>query len=240
MSDGTTGRTLTRKPATDWRRLHEMSDDDVLAAISDDPDINPLDEDCWKDARLVGKPTKGSIADARFARAVTRATIETCWLQRYETTIDRLQGVDAVGTDFFRVALNALLDARLVRLIRLLEKSDRTASFWYLHRTKPNIVDDTSKRLGIDLSKIEELSSKLRPIRDRAFIHIDKKAVFDPQQLYRDAGIQVSELKSVCVSLWEIMKEIYCLTFGKDFEYDEYDGSDIGRLAEFRDAAEAK
>ncbi len=41
------------KPKTDWRRLRSMSDVEIHAAIVDDPDAGPTDENFWKDARVV-------------------------------------------------------------------------------------------------------------------------------------------------------------------------------------------
>jgi hypothetical protein len=235
MNADTTGKTSVHEPATDWRRLHEMEDD---AASAEDPDVSPLDEDSWKKARLVGKPSKASLSAARFQRTVTRVTIEACWLHRYQTAIDRLQNVEAVGTDFFRIAYSALLDGRLIRLLSLLEESNRCASFWYLRRINPNIVDAAVAQAGIDLKMLKELSTKLRPIRNGAFVHIDKHEVFNPQRLYHNASIQIRDLNLICTKLHEMMEEIYRVTFKKNFEYDEYDGSDILRLAGLRDVAE--
>jgi hypothetical protein len=240
MSGDTTGKISNAELATDWRRLHEMTDEEAHAAIADDPDLDPTDENFWKSARLVGRPSKASRSTARFQRTVTRVTIEAIWLHRYQTAIDKLQIAEAVGTDFFRVALSALLDARLVRLIRLLEQSSRTASFWYLYRAEPKIVNSAAERSGVDLDKFRKLSEKLRAVRNRTFMHIDRHEVFDPQRVYRDAAIQLEDLASACIKLREIMNEIYRLTFDKDFECDEYEGSDISILMRLRDAAEAE
>lgn len=240
MSGDTFGKTSRDEPATDWRRLHEMTDEEVEAGIADDPDLQPLGEEFWKTARLVGQPSRSVRAAARFNRAVTRASIEACWLQRYQISIDRLKTEDAAGTDFFRVAFIALQDARLVRLIRLLEESPRTASFWYLHRANRRLVESAAERVGLDLDKLKEISAKLRSIRNGTFIHIDKNEVFAPQILYREAAIQAQDIAAVSLNLLEVMKEIYRVTFGKGYEYDEYDGSDVPVLARLRDIAEAE
>ena len=239
MSGDTIGKTSRHEPGSDWRRLHEMTDDEVEAAIADDPDVHPLGEEFWKTARLVGRPSRSLRSAVRFNRAVTRVSIEACWLQRYQIAIDRLKTEDAVGTDFFRVAFIALQDARLVRLIRLLQESPRTASFWYLHRVNRPLVESAAKRVDFDLNKLKEISARLRSIRNGAFIHIDKQKVFDPQRLYRDVAIHTQEIPSIVLKLFELMKEIYQVTFSKGYEYDEYDGSDVPALARLRDTAEA-
>jgi hypothetical protein len=48
MSDDNSGTTSTTEPKTDWRRLRSMTDEEVHAAIIDDPDANPTDEVFWK------------------------------------------------------------------------------------------------------------------------------------------------------------------------------------------------
>jgi uncharacterized protein len=53
MSDDTSGTTSTTEPKTDWRRLRSMTDEEVHAAIIDDPDAKPTDEAFQKDARVV-------------------------------------------------------------------------------------------------------------------------------------------------------------------------------------------
>jgi len=53
MNDDTSGDTSETEPATDWKRLRTMTDEEVHAAITADPDIKPTDEAFWKDARVV-------------------------------------------------------------------------------------------------------------------------------------------------------------------------------------------
>ena len=240
MNGDTIGKTSRNEPDTDWRRLHEMTDKEVEAAIADDPGLQPLGEELWRTAQLVGRPSRSSRSTAGFNRAVTRITVEACWLHRYQISLDKLKSQEVVGTDFFRVAFIALQDARLVRLIRLLDENSRTASFWYLHRVNRHLVDSAALSAGLDLCRLKDISAKLRTIRNGTFIHIDKHHVFEPQTLYQEAAIEVQDISSVGGKLFETMKEIHRVAFDRDFEYDEYDGSDIAVLARLRDAAEAQ
>lgn len=61
MSGGTTGKTSKAEPKTDWRRLRRMSDEEVHAAVLDDPDIRPTNEDFWKTARVVMPTSKKTV-----------------------------------------------------------------------------------------------------------------------------------------------------------------------------------
>ena len=53
MSGDTIGKTSKAEPSTDWRRLRGMTDAEVHAAVVEDPEIRPTDEDFWKAARVV-------------------------------------------------------------------------------------------------------------------------------------------------------------------------------------------
>jgi hypothetical protein len=87
-------------------------------------------------------------SDDRFNQTVKRIGAEAFWLHTYQSAIDSMKRVDAIGLDFFRVSLNALKDARLIRLIRALEDDSQTASFWtclsptrHLSRRPPSLPD---------------------------------------------------------------------------------------------------
>jgi HEPN superfamily AbiU2-like protein len=146
-----------------------------------------------------------------------------------------MRGVHAHGLDFFRVSLNSLKDARLVRLIRVLDRDPRTASFWYLLRTNEPLIVRAAKAAKLDLVTLGTLADKLLPIRNRTFMHIDRDDVSEPQKLYDKAGITHAEVDRAIDGLWKTMKAVHCEVFGKDPEYDWYAGDDVRALADLRD-----
>jgi hypothetical protein len=44
MNDDTSGTTSRTDPKTDWRRLRSMTDEEIHAAIIEDPDAKATDE----------------------------------------------------------------------------------------------------------------------------------------------------------------------------------------------------
>jgi hypothetical protein len=77
MSDDISGTTSKTEPKTDWRRLRSMNDEEVHAAIIDDPDAKPTDEAFWKEARVVMPRRKETVTmrlDARSSRMVPQRT----------------------------------------------------------------------------------------------------------------------------------------------------------------------
>ena len=53
MNDHTSGTTPKTDPKTDWRRLRSMTDEEIHAAIIEDPDAKAADEGFWKEAHVV-------------------------------------------------------------------------------------------------------------------------------------------------------------------------------------------
>jgi hypothetical protein len=86
-------------------------------------------------------------SNARYTHAVRRIGAEAFWLKTYHAAICGMK-VKAEGLDFFRVTLNALKEARLLRLIRVLEESKQTASFWYVLKQNPRKYREPRRRLG--------------------------------------------------------------------------------------------
>ena len=61
------GNTSANEPVTDWKRLRNMTDEQIHAAITDDPDIVPTDEAFWADAQVVRPRQKQSVTINRDA-----------------------------------------------------------------------------------------------------------------------------------------------------------------------------
>lgn len=61
MSGDTIGKTSKSEPQSDWRRLREMTDGEVHAAVLSDPDAEPTDEEFWKTARVVMPQPKKTV-----------------------------------------------------------------------------------------------------------------------------------------------------------------------------------
>jgi uncharacterized protein (DUF4415 family) len=61
MSGDTTGKTSKAEPRTDWQRLRGMTDEEVHAALLEDPEIKPTDEEFWKTARVVMPQSKKAV-----------------------------------------------------------------------------------------------------------------------------------------------------------------------------------
>lgn len=146
-----------------------------------------------------------------------------------QTALIALDKSGGHGLDFFRVASVALLGDRLLRLVRIFENNKRVASFWYLYRSNPKNVEQAVVAANATIDQFLDFSRRLKPIRDQTFIHIDK-AVFDAEEIYRQAGITKNDVNDTIRSLWSTMQALYQDTFGQAFQYTSYSGEDIAAL----------
>ena len=178
-------------------------------------------------------------SDVRFKRTVERIGAEAYWLNTYQNAINGMKGVDAIGLDFFRVSLNALKDARLIRLIRILEDDSQTASFWYLLRSNAALVKKAAKNGGLELTELRSIADALKSVRDKTFVHIDRDGVFDPQSYYKRVNLNNDDVARVIRSLWKTMRSLHSDVFGEEVQADYYEGDDIRTLAKLRDDASA-
>ena len=168
------------------------------------------------------------MADTRYSKALIRninevvaATLE--W--RAVVAFERAQSKH--GWDFFRVAYNSLLNDMLAHIIRVLDRDEKSASFWYLHRCREKAIDDFVKQQKLDWSVIEEMARKLKDLRNKTHFHIDRRAVLDPPKVWREADIRGPQLAR-CLEVLELILQ-FLYTRDHDFPFDvpSYDGKDV-------------
>ena len=61
MKEKPTGKTSDKVGATDWKRLHALSDKDIRAAVKSDAEARPTDVDFWKQAKIVLPQVKQTV-----------------------------------------------------------------------------------------------------------------------------------------------------------------------------------
>jgi hypothetical protein len=145
----------------------------------------------------------------RFRKTVERLAGEVSILLAEQVALEEFLGINA--PPLIRVCFNALLGDRLARMIRILEEDKRNevASFWYLLRCEPKRV-----RLATDDEEhLRHLATRLKPIRDQTFFHIDKAGVLDRSAIYASARITGNDIIKAIDILWTILKNLYSEEF---------------------------
>ena len=148
--------------------------------------------------------------DDRFRDTLERLLPETYNLMSVQAALEALK--DHQTGVILAQSFSALMGDRLARLIRIFENSDDTATFWYLHRCEPvKVAKD------VDIPRLEDLSGKLRLVRNKTFFHIDKNHVFDSQAVYTDANIIADEVIWAMETVWRTLNRLYEERFGRPY-----------------------
>jgi hypothetical protein len=152
----------------------------------------------------------------RFDRTVERLLRETHNLMSVRAALEALDSAirnPAVQNNaFLNTALSSLLSDQLIRLIRIFEEDKDVATFWYLYNCEPANVG-----AGIDIERLRSFSTKITIIRNKSFVHIDKKFVFDPQRVYEDAGVKHGEIIWAIETIWPVLNRLHRARSAKPF-----------------------
>ena len=131
------------------------------------------------------------------------------------------------GMSFFRIAFYALSNDTVAHAIKILDRHPQSASFWYIFQQKEQEIRAFCAAHSISLTEIEAVSDALKNIRDRTHFHIDRRDVFDPEAVWRRAGLKHSRFTAVLESLWKILDHFYTAESGQSFGMPDYTGSDV-------------
>ena len=144
----------------------------------------------------------------RYTKAIERNLAE---LQRAILNRTTMLGIEQSrgGTSLFlQVSYFALFNDYVAHCIKVFERSKQAASFWYIYRTDQKIVDAFAKKAKIDMASLEEVSAKLKHIRDQTHFHIDTNGVLDTKAVWRAAGLTGKQLSIAVDAAWSILTHL--------------------------------
>jgi hypothetical protein len=67
------------------------------------------------------------------------------------------------------------------------------------------------------MARLADIAERLKSIRDKSFVHIDKEAVFDPEAIYRAANLLGEDLAFAVDFLWATLTRLCKAEFDQDF-----------------------
>ncbi len=151
-----------------------------------------------------------------FNVTLNRLTIEVFRLRSHLAILKTLKKREQIcrRSKFLVGVVDTIRSDVLIRLVRLFEESGRVCSFWYLHRSEGKRVSE-----GLDIRSLREFSRRIKSIRDKTFVHIDAKGVFNPQAIYKAAGIKDSEISDVVEKVFQVLGKLNYETFPNPPKY---------------------
>lgn len=131
---------------------------------------------------------------------------------------------------FFSYAYIALYNDLFSHAIKILDRNKDSATFWHIHKNNKNDVETTLKLNGLDVVDVESLTNKLKVIRDKTHFHIDKKSIFSPKDVWKEADISGNEFNKVFDKLWLVLNSLHQQHFGEQFTQPIYQAKEIESL----------
>ncbi|MGA2623211.1 MAG: hypothetical protein ABSF91_05095 [Bacteroidota bacterium] len=131
------------------------------------------------------------------------------------------------GASIFTYSFFALHDAMFLHVMNVLDLHTRVASFFYLHKCNTKGIEDELVKNGLSLADINILADKLKGVRDKAHFHIDKKAVFNPSEVWYDADIEVDFFNHVTETLEKVLHSMFVSEFNREIDASIYGAEDI-------------
>ena len=120
--------------------------------------------------------------------------------------------------DFLSLCFRALNTDMWIRVVRVLEQNpQKVASFWYIYDWEQKFIEEQLRKRRVDVRDIARLSDRVKRVRDKSFVHIDKKHVLTRQALYSDASITLNEAEHILDALWFVLNELFRAYAGIDF-----------------------
>jgi hypothetical protein len=169
--------------------------------------------------------------DSRYYHSIRRNLSELERAISYRNAVNELYRISPTTCwSFFSHANLAMYDAMFFHIIKIFDEHKDAASFWYLWRCTPKIVEKLLLKHNITLDEVKHLSEKLITIRDKTHFHIDKSDVFNPNDVWDRANIIWNIFNKIIDNLWNVLNDLYREQFDLEFNGQIYTGYDIEEI----------
>jgi len=136
------------------------------------------------------------------------------------------------GASFFDLAVKALFNDVMAHLIKVLDANKDSATFWYVFQNGQNQIVALRSYSKEKISFLQDLSEKVKHVRDKTHFHIDKEGVINPEVIWEEAGISGNDLGRGLEYLFDVLLELKNLIRKENMTKDNYfyDGCDVAKL----------
>jgi len=172
------------------------------------------------------------MSDKFKMKAVARCTSE---IERASLYSKAIAGIAVAETDhaidFIRLAYIAMYDQMITHAIKVLDRREK-AGLYALMKLYPKFVVGTCSAYDIELDSVSSIVEGLQHIRDKTHMHLDKKGVLNPEQVWSDAGITRDQFDAAISTSFQLLCHLHEHITSKVYVVSEYDGTDATRIAE--------
>lgn len=187
-------------------------------------------------AELGEKTADRPSSDSSVQRAITRNLFELA-LARYERRVlksieeyDSNQGISIEGVNFIWICYRALFNDMVAHLIKVLDDHPDSATFWMIYEREADKLQSLDSQMRDRMLFLRGIADRIKPIRNKTHFHIDKRAMFDPKAIWREAAITRDEYDQALQDLWLLLTALHQSVLGREFIErgpDSYRGDEI-------------
>ena len=141
---------------------------------------------------------------------------------------------------FIHIIYEALFNDMISHSIKVFENRKGNASFWYLFKYKEKEVNEYIKTIELNINEFEEITKKLKHVRDKTHFHIDRDAVKDPEVVWNSVNIKGNELAAAIDKAHLILKYLYLIEYKKEFFMPIFDSAEATEIVKFAEKTHYK
>lgn len=150
---------------------------------------------------------------------------------KIKNSVNEIEGTEYTDEfSFFTYSSWAMYEAVICKAIKIFEDSSQVASFHYLYRCNPKELNILLCKYSTSYEEIDDLSKKIKLIRNRNYTHIDKKYVGKRKEVWDEAEIIGNDFNRIMDSIWKVLIELCEKEFNRPYSDLPYDGGDIEPL----------
>ena len=126
----------------------------------------------------------------------------------------------------------------LSHLMRVLDKTKNTASFWYIYKREKKAINAIIEKHQLDFPLLENLAEKNRLylLRNKSHFHIDKGYAYSQEDLWKKADVSSREIQYALESLLIILGALFKKITEIEFPQVDYDGADAAAVVDVSNA----
>jgi hypothetical protein len=115
-------------------------------------------------------------------------------------------------------------------MMRVYDEHQEAASLWYLFRVGRAMLLPAFVTTGLSEEDMRGLSTKLKAVRDKTHMHLDKGYVADLKRAWEEDGPKGEEFLGLVSKTADALREAYRVEYGAAFAGARYVGQDIPAL----------
>jgi hypothetical protein len=167
----------------------------------------------------------------RYEKTLTRLLNELRFAISKRNAHNKLNEASAsFGWGFFGYSTLAFFNDMVSHAIKVLDEHRGSVSFWYIYKANQKVANKALQEARLEVSKLRELSTALKLIRDKTHFHIDRDRVFNPSEVWKEANISGDQFNCTIEGLWVALKYIHHNHFGEEYRQPVYEGEEIEKL----------